>query len=209
MKQLHDMTDSEFKRYVEMHNRKRKKENTKYCIKSTDFKYINKKTNEIVDKNEVDLSDKNIVVVHRICALRNIGHKIKKGDLGGYVESDYNLDWDSPSWISDNAIVYGKAKVYGKALVKDNSMVYGTSEVYGSAVIKNNAIVCDKAKIMGKAIIADNSIVYDKASVFGEAMILGNSDISGKVCIYGNLVIKDMNITQGDYYLEEDLAYVK
>lgn len=54
----------------------------------------------------------------RIRALRDIPrHGIKKGDLGGYIESEHNLSHDGDCWISGSAVVYGNAEVYGKAWV--------------------------------------------------------------------------------------------
>ena len=54
----------------------------------------------------------------------------QKGDLGGYVEKEGNLDQENDAWV------YGDAKVYG------NAWVYGNARVYGNANIKNNNEHC-------------------------------------------------------------------
>lgn len=46
-------------------------------------------------------------VCHRIQALRDIGDDVKRGDLGGYVESEYNLSKDDESWIYPESFAYG------------------------------------------------------------------------------------------------------
>ena len=37
----------------------------------------------------------------------------QKGDFGGYVEKEGNLDQENDAWVSGNARVYGDAVVYG------------------------------------------------------------------------------------------------
>ncbi len=41
---------------------------------------------------------------YRIKALKSFGN-VKKGEIGGYVESEDNLSQEGDCWISDNAIV--------------------------------------------------------------------------------------------------------
>ena len=44
--------------------------------------------------------------LHRIRALRDIGDKVKTGDLGGFVECESNLSFEpgDDAWIFDDAI---------------------------------------------------------------------------------------------------------
>lgn len=57
------------------------------------------------------------VELYRIRALITFGN-VKKGDLGGYIQSEGNLrnifesDDEDFSWVYDNAKVYGNARVY-------------------------------------------------------------------------------------------------
>lgn len=72
-----------------------------------------------------ELTDETIDVsgttLHRIKALKDFGN-VKKGELGGYVESEYNL-----SQIG-NCLVYGNARVYGNAELCGNARVYGNAD---------------------------------------------------------------------------------
>jgi len=62
----------------------------------------------------------------RIRALISFGD-VYTGDLGGWVESEKNLDQSGNAWVSGNARVYGDARVYG------NARVYGDARVSGNA----------------------------------------------------------------------------
>ena len=66
----------------------------------------------------------------------------QKGDLGGYVEKEGNLDQENDAWVSGDAQVSGNAWVSGNAQVYGNAWVYGNARVYGNANIKNNNEHC-------------------------------------------------------------------
>ena len=61
----------------------------------------------------------------RIKALVTFGC-VKKGELGGFVEKEENLDHTGSAWI------FGNAKVYGNALVHGDEEVSGNAEVSGN-----------------------------------------------------------------------------
>lgn len=50
--------------------------------------------------------------LYRIRALKDFGY-IKAGDLGGWVESEYNLSQEDNCWVCDDAKVYGDTVVNG------------------------------------------------------------------------------------------------
>lgn len=95
-----------------------------------------------------ELTDETIEVygtaLHRIKALKDFGN-VKKGELGGYVESERNLSQEGNCWVCgnakvyDNAWVFGNAKVYGNAKVCDNAWVFGNAEVCGNAEVYGDA----------------------------------------------------------------------
>ena len=81
------------------------------------------------------------VVLHRIRALKDFvcqGFQVHKGDLGGYVESEKNLDQEGNCWVSGNAWVYGNAQVFGNAEVCGDALVTGNAEVFGNAWVSGN-----------------------------------------------------------------------
>ena len=50
--------------------------------------------------------------LYRIRALIDVRYGVKKGDLGGYVQSAENLSQEGTCWIADDAVVCENARVY-------------------------------------------------------------------------------------------------
>ena len=57
--------------------------------------------------------------------------EVEKGELGGFVEKEENLDHDGDAWVSGDARVYGNAWVSGDAEVSGDRM-YATVKGFGS-----------------------------------------------------------------------------
>ena len=110
------------------------------------------------------LEDETITIdgrtLYRIEALRDFAD-VKKGDKGGYIESEINLSHEGNCWVYDNARVYDNAWVCDNALVCDNARVFGNARVYG------DALVCDNARVFGNAWVSANAWVYGDAKVSG------------------------------------------
>ena len=77
--------------------------------------------------------------------IEHFGRKLKQierivdGLLGGYIESENNLDHSGDAWVYGDARVYGNARVYDNAWVSGNARVYGDAWVYGDARVYGNA----------------------------------------------------------------------
>jgi len=138
------------------------------------------------------------LILHRIRALRDFAC-VKKGDLGGWIESEHNLSTDyNLAWVSGNARVYGVARVVGDAWISDNAQVYGqalvseeaaiegNARVYGHSMVSDCGKVGENARIYGEARVTGNAQVSSEAQVFGEAMVSGNALVREQVKIYGN-----------------------
>ena len=144
--------------------------------------------------------------LYRIEAVKEFAD-VKKGDKGGWVESENNLSQDGNCWIYYRARVYGDAKVYdnarvyGDAKVYHYARVYGDAEVCGNAEVYDNAQVYDNAKVFENAEVSFDAKVYDDAKVYeyamvqGNAKVYGNAEIRTNACIYGDAVIDSI----GDY----------
>jgi len=59
--------------------------------------------------------------LYRIRALQTLEGVVEEGQLGGYIEQEFNLAQDGGAWVSDNARVSGNAQVSGNARVRDNA----------------------------------------------------------------------------------------
>ena len=138
--------------------------------------------------------------LYRIEALKDFGN-VKKGDKGGYVQSEENLSQEGDCWISDNAKVYNNAQVYNNALVFDNAVVYGNTiiaenalvcgdaQVFANAYVYGDATVCCKARVYGNALVFGNATVYCKAKIYGNAQVFDDAQVSDNAKVYGNAKI--------------------
>lgn len=151
-------------------------------------------------------------ILHRIIATKDFG-EVKKGDKGGFVESEDNLSHYDLCWVANDAKVFGEAWVFGNAIIKNYAKVYGSTWVCDNAVVSNRARVCGNARVFGHAIVkdyawvfdhatvkdyarvCDNAEVYDYSEVYEYSKVCGNACICGYAHISGDAVIKKM----GDY----------
>ena len=110
---------------------------------------------EILKDTEKDFFGHN---VYRIKALKDFGN-VKKGDIGGFVESRNNLSQEGDCWIYNNATACDYAKVCGNAVVKTYATACENSIVSGNAVVKDCAVVCGNSEIKDYAVVCGNAVV--------------------------------------------------
>lgn len=158
--------------------------------------------------------------VYRIEALKNFS-RVQKGDLGGWIEKEYNLSQEDTCWV------YGDACVYSDARVEDDARIYNTAQVYDNAKVCHDAEVYYNARVYGKAELYGNVQVYDNADVYGRvcafeeakiygntkvyenAEIMGDAEIYGKAEVHGNAKIDSNTKVHGDVNVHGnvDLSY--
>ena len=139
-----------------------------------------------ISSNKYELTEETVktpqgTILHRIRALKDFvcqDFQVRKGDLGGYVESEKNLSQEDNCWVSGNAWVYGTALVFGDALVFGNAWVYGTARVFGGAWVSGYALVSGNARVFGTA------RVFETAWVFGNAWVYGNARVDGNALVF-------------------------
>ena len=78
--------------------------------------------------------------LHRIKALRDFGN-VKKGDLGGFIQSETNLAHDGLCWVFNNAIVSDNAKVSGNVTVSGDAILSGNGEISGNIHICRGTVL--------------------------------------------------------------------
>lgn len=162
-----------------------------------------------------ELTDKTIEIeghtLHRIKALKDFAD-VKKGDLGGFVESEENLSQDGLCWVYDEGEAYENSVVREDAKIKGHSKVIG-SEIYGSAEVSGYARVIgshvsDNSKICGDAQvwdsgISENAVIKDDARV-RVSSFSGNAEISGEAqAFYEVTASGDVKISEGKYFCGE------
>ena len=129
--------------------------------------------------------------LHRIKAIKSFANAVK-GELGGWIENTDNLSQEGISWISENGMVFGNARVFGDAWVCGNARVFDHAQICGNVRVFDNARICgnarvfDHAQICGYARISGNACVNDRARVFGNAGVTDYAKVSGNATVSGN-----------------------
>ncbi len=144
--------------------------------------------------------------LHRIRALRDIGSKVKAGDVGGFVESESNLSYeDADSWIYDNAIAANGAFVCDGTVLRDQAVICGEARAY-KAVLSDHARVEDHAKVDGGRV--EN---YARLCGYGLAASIASTKIpllSGECTVYGvvsgNVLVTSQAVVLGDEKIAHD-----
>jgi len=150
-----------------------------------------------------ELGKKNSDGLYRVIALRNFG-TIKKGEVGGFVDSKKNLSQEGCCWISGNARVSGNAFVSGNACVYDNARVSGNACVFdnacvsGNAHVSGNACVYDNARVYGDARVSGDACVFGDARVYGDARVSGDACVYGDACVFGHARVFGNAFVSGD-----------
>ena len=120
--------------------------------------------------SEILITDSGMVL-YRVKTLKGFGD-VKKGDLGGYIESEKNLSHEGNCWIYNDAWVCDIANVHG------NARVYDGANIYDGASVCNNARVYENANVSGESWIYKNACIYGDANVCDDW--IGKNDIACK-----------------------------
>ena len=155
----------------------------------------------MTENKKYELTDDSIQwssgTLYRIRALRDFGN-VKKGALGGFVQSEANLSHYGDSWV------YGDAKVYERARVIENAKVMRNAKIYGKAIVSKSALVNNDAKIFDRAIITDFASVNGRAFVSGKAIIKNHAKISDRAWIDENSIVSRYSFVGGNTYVSHN-----
>ena len=149
----------------------------------------------------------NGATLYRIEALKDFGES-KKGDKGGFIESENNLAHEGNAWVSDNARVYGDACVFDNAQVYGNAFVSGYAQVYGNAFVYGNAWASDNARLCGYAWVSDNARVYGDANVCDDSSVFGNALVYDNARVYGDALVRGYACVCGDAEISNKSDYI-
>ena len=149
----------------------------------------------------------NGVTLYRIEALKYFG-EIKKGDKGGFIESENNLAHEGDAWVSDNAHVYGNACVFDNSQVYGNAFVSGYAQVYGDALVYGNAWLYDNTRVCGYARVADNARVYGDANVCDDSSVFGRALVYDNAHVYGDALVRGYACACGDAEISNKSDYI-
>ena len=83
---------------------------------------------ELIKTDTICAYGRTLFRVRYLCDIENI---VAAGDIGGYIEGEYNLSQQG------NSVVLGDAEVYGNAKVCGDAEVYGNAKVCGDAKVQS------------------------------------------------------------------------
>ena len=150
-----------------------------------------------------------------------MGTDVHKGDLGGFVETEDNLDQEGFAWIGKDAIACEDSYIGGDAILADSAVARDSAYIGNNAVIADHAVVQDNAIVCG-GYISGNSCICGSAILNSDEqtrcapMIGGNARVYGEltgnvVCQGGAVVlpgVKLYNTTADCFVLKDDTVSV-
>ena len=147
--------------------------------------------------------------LHRIRALRDIGDKVKAGDLGGFVESKSNLSFElgDDAWICDDAVAAGEGYVDKGSILRDRAVVCGCayvshgSEMSGDSRAEDNAYLRG-AKLSRCARVSGNGMVLQSPNTKTSPILSGNCAVYGKVI--GDVMLAGTAVVISDETISND-----
>lgn len=125
----------------------------------------------------------NGLILYRIKALKDFGD-VRKGQLGGYVQSEANLSQNGECWIYDKATIYDDAKL------KDNVKIFDNVKVHAYATVGDNAHIYHDVDI------TEHACIYDYTTLCDQVCVMSNAILNCHTYINTNAIIKDNH----DYY---------
>lgn len=147
-----------------------------------------------------DIAHSQYPFLHRIRALRDIGDKVKAGDLGGFVEREQNLSFEpgDDAWLFDESICCNEARLDKGSILKDYAQASGRAYITGGAAFSCTAKAADNAYVcgarlsfgcmaLGNSIIAPSRNNQRAPMLGGEVAVYGR--ITGDVRVAGRLVV--------------------
>ena len=154
-----------------------------------------------------DIAHEKHPFLHRIRALRDVGIEVRAGDLGGFVEGEFNLsqEADDASWIFDDAIAAGSASVDGNSYLRGRAIACEQAYVSQRASLSGHARAEDSAFIRG-------AVLGDHARAAGSARILNSPDrgkypkLDGHCVVFGT-VMGDVRVTGTAVILREEQIF--
>ena len=171
------------------------------------FKEINMKY-EITDIEHPEYKQ-----LRRIRALIDIGTDVKAGDLGGYVESAYNLSQYGDCWLYDDSRMFDHSRMRGNSQMHDHSLMLDYSIMLDNSRMHDNSMMLDYSRMFDYSHMHGNSRMHDHSEMRDYSQMHGNSrmhDNSWMKCIsYSALAIALFftAMTAGIWYVEGELDF--
>jgi len=128
----------------------------------------------------------------RIKALRDFSD-VKKGQLGGFVQNEYNLSHEGDCWIYSDASACDSSKVQDNAKLRDFCMLRDYAKLSDNAVMQEYVTLEGRGSLSGNAVMMNDSFMTGRSSASGDAVIT-----KSPLCIYADeahITITDNHVT--------------
>ena len=102
--------------------------------------------------------------LREIRALRDFGN-VRIGDIGGFIEKEYNLSHKGNCWVYGSAKVFDCAQLFGNAVAKDNAQIGENAWLLDDAVVCDNAQALGNSAVLGTGLVCANTIISGNARV--------------------------------------------
>lgn len=146
--------------------------------------------------------------LYRIKALKDFvttdGSLIHKDDLGGYVQSEANLDQRGASWIFKGAIAMDNSRVLNDAQLHNDALIKDKAVIECRASAHNNVTIAGHAHVSGQAVVTRNAQIKNHANVHGKAFITGNAIVSGYATITDKAQVHDHAIVSDNAFVAQN-----
>ena len=147
-----------------------------------------------------DIAHEKYPFLHRIRALQDIGSEIKAGDLGGFVECESNLSFETgdDAWIFDNAIAAGEGCVDKGSILRERAIVCGCAYVSYGTEMSGDSRAEDYAYIRGARLshcarVSAHGEVLPSYQTKIAPILTGNcavyGEVRGDVMLAGSVVV--------------------
>lgn len=142
-------------------------------------------------------------ILYRIRAMKDFGN-VRKGDIGGYIESSNNLSHEGTCWvyqdgkIMDEAILADDATVSGNAILKDRAVVYDNARVFEDCIVENDSFIYESAWCFGSSTIKSRAKICGSARIHGQSIIKGDTHISQNVIVAGTSILAGHTVLTGN-----------
>ena len=147
--------------------------------------------------------------LHRIRALRDIGSEIKAGDLGGFVEGESNLSFETGdnAWIFDDAIAAGEGCVDKGSVLRERAIVCGCAYASHGTEMSGDSRAEDDAYIRGARLsrcarVSGSGMVLQSPTTKAAPILTGSCSVYGKVM--GDVMLAGSVVVISDETISND-----
>ena len=146
--------------------------------------------------------------LYRIRALKDFAD-VKKGKLGGWVQTEDNLSQKGNCWIynnakcMDNARMYDNSTMFDRSEMHDNTIMYDYSRMldyttmYGNSEMHDYSKMCDNSEMHEGSKMYNNSIISEHGEMWKNGVLDGDKNLYGKLVSKVDKFIDVINPRQG------------